>query len=137
MSPALSSTHARWLRNTGLLIGLALLIWLPFEDTSTTWVVGFATLLCAWGTANLILRFEPRWRPGSISFLFGYALLGLLGGLSMSLVGLFLMAFKSGVHGHGQPDFVPGQVSFLLERTPLWGLAGLLIGGGCGLWQAK
>jgi hypothetical protein len=44
------------------------------------------------------------------------------------------MAIKTGLHGHAAPDFTSAQVIEVFLRTPIWGLGGLLIGLGIGLW---
>jgi hypothetical protein len=64
-----------------------------------------------------------------------YPLAGLLSGLAVTPLALLLMAFKSGVHGHGLPDFTPNQVTLVLLSTPAWAAAGLLVGLGIALWM--
>jgi hypothetical protein len=38
------------------------------------------------------------------------------------------MLFKTGWHGHGFPDYPPPMMLAMLERLPVWMLAGALIG---------
>jgi hypothetical protein len=54
---------------------------------------------------------SQRWR---------YLLAGLLAGAGVSVLALALVAVKTGVHGHGIPDYSPAQVSYLLRLAPLW-----------------
>jgi hypothetical protein len=45
------------------------------------------------------------------------------------------MIFKMGLHGHPNPDFTPEQLLEIFYRTPVFILAGLLIGSGIGLYK--
>lgn len=124
-------TPRRRLRNLALLEGAGLLFWLPIEDLSTSWVIGFAILLSTTAAAWAFMRLQERRRlPGWM-----LPLAGLLAGLAVTPFSVFLMAFKSGLHGHTLPDFTPAQVASVLARTPVWTGAGLLIGLGLGLWR--
>jgi hypothetical protein len=50
-------------------------------------------------------------------------------------VAIFLMALKSGIHGHGTPDFTVAQMQEILLRTPFFAISGLLVGLGSGFWR--
>jgi hypothetical protein len=128
MIPALAS---RRLRLAGLALGIGFFLWLPFEDIDILWPLVFAALIVLWLAARLWLaipeHLSRRW--------FAVPLLGALAGLLVSPLALFLMAVKTGVHGHSGPDFSGSQLLVTLERTPYWILAGLLLGGGLALWR--
>jgi hypothetical protein len=55
-------------------------------------------------------------------------LAGFLAGLAVAPLGVGLMLFKTGLHGHSTPDFSPLQAAEVLQRTPYFGLSGLLLG---------
>ncbi len=120
-----------WLRLSGLALGIILFIWLPFEDITERWVILFSLALCTWAAARLSFLYQARARY----FLPLQVLTGALAGLAISPLALLLMAFKSGIHGHGVPDFTPQQVVDVLRRTPYWGSAGFLFGLGGALWR--
>jgi hypothetical protein len=118
-----------WMRLAALVIGAGLLVWLPFEDTGLWFVLVFAGMICAWLAARLMLILKLTGGRGLLLYL----LAGTLAGLMVAPVALLLMAFKSGLHGHGAPDFTPAQVQAVLLHSPAWGGSGLLLGLGCGL----
>ena len=53
----------------------------------------------------------------------------------MTAVALLLMAIKTGLHGHGTPDYTPEQMVRVLSLTPLWVVVGLVIGLITFFWQ--
>jgi hypothetical protein len=113
----------RNLRLLSILAGVLLLGWLPFEDGRLTWVLVFAGVLCALGAGFVLINKKaPEIRTRDI------LLAGLLAGLMITPVALFLMAFKSGIHDHGTPDFTLSQAFWVILRTPFWTAAGVLIG---------
>lgn len=133
----MSRQHAytRRLRLLSLLLGAILLLWVPLEDTHERWAILFAaaiSLLLVATAAPRIARLPGIARLGHPWL---EALLGCLAGLGVTPLGLFLMAFKSGIHGHGRPDFTPEQVLFIIQRWPVFVLSGLLIGLGLGLYR--
>lgn len=128
LSPA--ANLRRRLRILALVVGGGLLFWLPVEDLSENWAILFAILISTLAVLALLTRLHPiGGRPWLVA-----SLAGALAGLAVTPLALFLMAFKSGLHGHHLPDFTPAQVTSVLQRTPIWIAAGLLIGLGVGLW---
>ena len=98
---------------------LAFLVWLPFEDTQIWGTAGLAAAGVGW------LAF--RRRPWEASYWWQSALEGGLLGATVPLFALFLMAFKSGLHGHGFPDFTASQVWLVLAALPFSATFGLLL----------
>jgi hypothetical protein len=119
------------LRLIAILLGAALLLWIPFEDNSTFWVRLFSMLSCCLGAIYACSKLGPekrgRW--------YTYPSVGLLAGLLVTPAAILLMAFKSSLHGHGSPEFTPAQVSSVLNSWPVWTAAGLLAGFAAALWQ--
>lgn len=130
MSAAPGSHLSRRWRLAALGLGIALLLWLPFEDTHLAWIYFFALLISLLAVLRLT-RIPGAQSPGRKSLT--RLLAGLGGGLLVTPAALLLMAFKSGIHGHGFPDFTPEQVLTVLNSAPLWVLAGLLAGAGFAL----
>jgi hypothetical protein len=112
-----------------LLIGAVLLLWLPVEEVSAAGALVFAGAINAWWGTRLLLDAPADRR----ALLLRYALVGALAGLAVSPVALLLMIFKSGLHSHNQPDFTPGQMLAVIQRTPVWAAAGLLVALGSAL----
>jgi hypothetical protein len=112
-----------------LILGIALILWLPIEDVNLNQVLFFANALCAWWAARFWLDTSPQ----NPLFVRRHVLIGLVAGLAVTPVALFLMAFKSGLHGHGIPDFSGAQILGVLARFPVWIVAGLLLGLGVAL----
>ena len=123
----------RWLRMTALAIGVSLLLWLPFEDTSVNSVLVFAAAISGWWA----LRFLVDAPASGGKTKRRLVLLGALAGLAISPIAFLLMAVKTGLHGHPSPDFAPEQLHAVLISTPAWIAAGILLGLGSGLWRAN
>ena len=120
------------MRLSALVLGIFILIWLPFEDTNENIVVVIATAICVWFAVRYLLSPAPLHQSPWFRHLYA----GVVAGLSITPVALLLMVFKLGLHGHETPDFSPFQMARIVELTPLWGTAGLLIGIGTGWWRA-
>ncbi len=131
MKTARVSSIPVWLRLSGLVLGILLFAWLPFEDTTERWVILFSLALATWIATRLSILYPVQ----ASYFLPLQILTGTLAGLAVSPVALLFMAFKSGIHGHGIPDFTPAQVVDVLGRTPFWGGAGFCFGLGSALWR--
>jgi hypothetical protein len=113
------------LRALSLLLGALVLFWLPIEDTS----IRAPLLLAAAASTLLALHTYYRLRSGrSRGAAGGTIVLAGLAGLAVGPLAVLLMVFKSGLHGHGFPDFSPAELLQVLQDTPRWTLAGLLIG---------
>lgn len=98
---------------------LAFLLWLPFEDTQIWVTAGLAVAGVGW------LAF--RRRPWEAANGWRSTLEGGLLGTAAPLLTVFLMAFKSGLHGHGFPDFTAGQVRLVLAALPFSVILALLL----------
>ena len=118
------------LRLLALGFGITLLLWLPVEDTSPFITIIFAACL----DLAFSLRLGRRWRGNPWP---GIPLLGLLAGLAITPTTILLMAFKTGLHGHGFPEYTPAQVSGVLAATPLFVFAGLLVSLGVTIFLTK
>ncbi|HEX6304035.1 MAG TPA: hypothetical protein VFZ76_07585 [Anaerolineales bacterium] len=130
------------LRLTALIIAVAIILWLPIEDVGVHYVLVFAILISAWWAARFLIPYLPgsselpgrygRWLGRNREdahgrrFIISHIIIGTLSGVAVSPLALLLMIFKSGLHGHGQPDFTPSQMAAVLARTPVWALAGFL-----------
>ena len=124
----ISATPA-YLRLLALVLGIAVLIWLPIEDVSENSVVLFAALVSVW----LALRYLILVQPGVPHYFLRHLLAGALAGLAITPFALFMMALKTGLHGHSAPDFTFMQIQVIVYRTPIWILVGLLLGLGVAL----
>jgi hypothetical protein len=134
--PAYNSRRARLLT---LGYGISVFLWLRIEDNSLlpAVVAGLGLSLLAaflWLTNNLggkglRLRYVL---PGA-------ALLGALCGLGAATATTGMMLLKNGMHGHVFPDFPFGVIVEILQRAPMWALAGGLAGLGLVLawWALK
>lgn len=124
-------------RLIALAYGMALFLWLSVEDDAVWPVTGFGL-----GLASLIIVLTLLDKLGGrvISVrripLAGM-LLGALIGLATSLITAGLMFFKNAVHAHIFPDYPPGLMLSMIERAPVWSLAGGLLGLGLAwVWLA-
>jgi hypothetical protein len=101
--------------------GLVTFIWLPFEDTTTIFVlllsVGWCVLLAGW----LRNRFSQEIKLTISLFI------GALGGLLIFPAVLLLTLLKAGLHDHGFLDFNTSQLLGIARSTPIWVIIGMLI----------
>ena len=123
----------RQLRVVAWLIGVALFLWLPFEDTGVEAVLVFSALISGWWAIRLLAGDAPNEQK----IILRHVSLGTLAGLVVSPLALLLMGLKTGLHGHPVADFTVDQIQSILASTPAWILAGLILGLGGGLWQAS
>ena len=108
-----------------ILLGIFILLWLPVEESSLALVLLISCCACCLG----LLVYAKRQPPAKgVKHGWRYLLAGLLAGAGVSVLALALMAVKTGLHGHGIPDYSPAQVSSLLRLAPLWMGLGLVAG---------
>jgi len=122
-----------WLRFTGFFVGLAVLLWLPGEESGETGTLFIAALICTWMAVWLINKISPADK----NLLLKHLLIGIGYGLLIAPLGVFLMALKTGLHGHGLPDFTVHQLQAVLSRVPYYLVAGFMLGAGIGLLRSK
>ena len=118
----------RWI---AIILGMVFLFWIPFEDTSTLFPILFSIALATMGASIFLSGNKKPFRKP----IFNYVLAGSIAGIAITPLTLFLMAFKTGLHGHQAPDFTNQQVLSIVYRIPIWTLGGILIGLGFGLWS--
>lgn len=120
-------------RLAALATGAVVLIWLSLEDNTLTPVVLLGVTLAALITSLTTFdklggrRIPMRQLPVAA------ALAGAVIGLSASVMTAALMFFKNAMHAHLFPDYPPGLILAMLQRGPVWLVAGALAGLGMGL----
>lgn len=124
----------RWLILT---YGLVVFIWSGWEDAYVLPVVvlgggGAWLIVMLWSVRQLGDRAIPIYMVPML----GIGLGGIFG-LAASLMTVLLMLFKNIRHAHLYPDYPASLMGAILERAPVWMLAGGLGGLGlCLLWLA-
>ena len=115
------------------LIGIFIFFWIGLEDRSLILPTILGTLIAA--ALGLSLW---RWQAGHvmmISSLLRYAFVGLISGSMAMPFASLAMLVKISLHNHIPPDFSAVEVLEVLGRTPVWSLAGLILGVALGLWN--
>ena len=140
-----------WYRILFLVVGIFWLVWLSIEDLSERWVLLVSVIFCVLLALRFMIAYptpgvkenkqnlHPVDEQSTRQFLY-YPIMGALTGLAVTPMALFLMALKTGLHGHFAPEFTSTQVITVLLRTPIWIIGGFLVGLGMSLvsWsQAK
>jgi hypothetical protein len=120
-----------WSRLSALILGFGILIWLPVEDQSELAVLIASSAICIWIAARLLITPPETDRQ----LILRHALVGSGAGLILAPIAIILMAVKSGIHGHGTPDFSIGQIQSVISRIPFFVLSGFLIGLGSGTFR--
>jgi hypothetical protein len=120
-----------WLRITGLILGIGVLMWLPVEERSELGVLVISGAICTWSAIWFLIK--PALNDKQL--ILRHVLVGTGAGLLLAPLVILLMAFKSGIHGYGTPDFTVSQMQDILFRIPYFVLSGFLVGLGSGLWR--
>lgn len=119
------------LRGATLLLGVLLLAWIAPEGR--LWLeMGMGVLTTAVLLAHLLQHFLGGRVLSVGAWVGATAVAGFLFGLGSALFTLFLMAAKTGLHGHG-PEFTPAEINWVWSQLPLWSLVGSLAGLGLGM----
>jgi uncharacterized paraquat-inducible protein A len=118
-----------WMRISALLLGIAILIWLSFEDSDIRILLAFSSAVCLW-TGIRLLYSGSSGRTGSLIFL---VMIGFVVGFAVVPVAVTLMAIKSGLHAHSTAEYTGKQVQDVLVLAPVLSISGLLLGLGAGL----
>lgn len=116
-------------RQTRLLViacGAFLFLWLHIEDNSIFPAVAAGFMLTLVTAAIWLNRHFGGRTLALRLFLPAAALVGAVGGLGTSAATALLMLLKSGMHGHVFPDYPFGVIVEIVQRAPLWALAGAL-----------
>jgi hypothetical protein len=120
----------RRLRPALLIVGALTFVWMGPEDHTAMFGALLGTLLAAlsvlwWASPHYAGRALTPLRLTAVG-----AALGALTGAAAPPVGALLLFFKNAWHAHGFWDYPPALIADLLLRTPLWIIAGALIGAG-------
>lgn len=126
-------SRSAWLRISTFLLGVVVLVWLTIEENSEFGVLLISGLLCTWGAVFFLNKIHPCRKQ----FVLWHVAVGGAAGLLLAPLAILLMALKSGIHGHGTPDFVLGQVQAILSRVPIYIAAGVLTAAGSGLLRGN
>lgn len=113
------------------IVGIYAAVWMVLEGELWRDIV-LAVAGLALGAAAFIVR---RWGGRPLPPAKGVALfaaVGLLSGVGVVLLTIFLMALKTGLHAHG-PEYTLADIMWIWNQLPVWGGAGGLIGLGAGL----
>ena len=126
-----AATMPLYLRYIWMALGVFIFFWIGYEDRST-----FLPVLLGGGIAlGLALQLKHSIdRVGVASqAATKYLLYGLIfGGLAMPLAALSMLV-KLSLHAHVPPDFSAAQIQAVLLRSPIWAIAGAMIGLAAGL----
>jgi uncharacterized membrane protein YedE/YeeE len=114
-----------------LLLGIIVLVWVRIEEQSELGVLVISGAICTWAAIWILAK--PI--DSDKRLILRHSLVGAGAGLAIALLAILLMAFKSGIHGHGTPDFTVAQMQFVLSRSPFLILSGVLVGLGSRLWR--
>jgi len=126
-------TYSRQMRWLIIGYGILVFLWLGPEDNHV-WPVVFISM----GAAALILtqwllrRFGGQDISETYILPMGMTIGGIIG-LATAVITALLMLFKNARHAHVFPDFPPGLMGAVLERAPVWTIAGSIFGLGVGL----
>jgi hypothetical protein len=116
------------LRLITITYGIVTFFWLSIEDNGVWAVTVFGLALALLLTIRAVMQKLTGKIIPSHWLLPGLALVGAMIGLGTSIATTALMLMKNALHSHLFPDYPPAQMLAILERAPVWTLAGGLIG---------
>lgn len=106
-------------------------LWMALEgELWRDLVLAAAVILLAVGSATT--RFLGGRTLSVRRFVLVAVAAGLVAGVALPLVTLFLMALKMGIHAHG-PEYATREIVQVWRQLPLWSIVGGLVGLGLGL----
>jgi hypothetical protein len=115
---------SHWKPYLAILLSIAILLWLPFEDNSESQALIFAVAL----STLLTTRYLPQNNSNSTVRVFRHLAIGGLAGAAVTPIALLLMVFKTGIHGHGISDYSTEQIVHVVLITPVWIIVGIIAG---------
>jgi hypothetical protein len=121
-----TSAQTPWVNRAAIFLGVAILIWMAFENNNVVWTVVFAGCILIVAVAGLFFH-RQRAQRGSWWWL---PAMGLAAGMALAPLAILFMAVKTGLHGHAAPDFTYEQILRVLQASPIWAASGLFIGAG-------
>ena len=128
------STTLGW-RLFSLMVGGLLFIWLTLEDTQLLPIIMLSLLATSlWVLNPLLQRFSGK-SIIPMKFVLVFAVLGALIGAGAVILTTIMMFLKTAWHSHLFPDYPAPMLLAMLERLPLWAVAGLLLGVSFGLYS--
>lgn len=119
-----------WMRWLVIACGLVTLFWLSLEDHAVWPVVVLGLTITSVAYSIRVLQTIGGRSLPIGQWVLGMGLSGGIIGVGTSLVTTLLMFFKTAWHSHLFPDYPPGLMLAILERAPVWALAGVIIGAG-------
>lgn len=140
-----SFTTPYWLRLTGIVLGIAGLIWLSIEDQHEYLALLCAALLCIWFAVryyylqswtfrhNNATDINPR--QGQYPLEGRYMWVAVIAGTAVSPLAILLMLLKIGIHDHPTPAYTYAQIYATALRIPFWVIGATLIGLSISLWH--
>ena len=132
------NARARWL---SIVYGVVIFFWLGVEDNDVigVTVLGMAgAVLLVWSVVSRVDISLTTQAGRYIGLPLQTGVIGGSLGVTTSVATAVLMLAKDVRHAHAFPDYPPAMIGDMLERAPLWGLAGMLIGLSAGLlWWVR
>ena len=122
-----------WLRYLAIGVGVFILIWLPFEDTSEQSAIIIAliisVLLATQWLINLPVEHSKQ--------LLIHSIVGCLAGAATIFITILLIAFKSGLHNHGFAEYSKDQIINIFWLSPYFVISGFLLGLSSAIWRLQ
>jgi hypothetical protein len=109
-----------------LIYGMFTFMWLSAEDS--VWLVSvLGAMMSVLSVLHGVFRLKRRTYPARL-WVPGLILLGALSGAGSVVGTVILMVMKTSLHSHVFPDYPFPLIAGIVERVPVWTLAGALIG---------
>jgi len=109
-------------RLAGFLWLALFLLWLPFEDTN----IIVPLLSAIWASVWVVILLARK--QAEVRSFWRFALLGLLLGMSIPILAVLFMAFKTGIHAHGFSEYGVNQFFLVLSIVPISAVLGVVFG---------
>lgn len=108
--------------------GLVWFFWIGYEDRGLVSVLIVSALIAVPVGIEAYVRWRVKLGTSFQQSALRGAFAGTLSGALVGIIGILIALMKVSLHQHVIPDFSSGDILALLNRIPVWSIAGLLIG---------
>jgi hypothetical protein len=130
----ISIPELRWVARLAWVVAApAWFVWLASDDRGVGAIMAVAAIVCVAFALSGIARWRGGKGVGRRRWLLESMAVGLLTGGLVPPVAVLLILIKISLHSQGTPGFTLGDIGGILNRLPVWALAGVLTGEAMGL----
>ena len=134
-----SSQFLKVRRIAWAIVGLLWFLWIGYEDRGLTPILTLSALIAFSIGLEVYFRGRIRENLGQVFQYIRVIGIGVLSGALVGPIALLLASIKTSLHQHEISDFRTDELRMLVDRIPIWALAGLLFGAAASIleWSTR